>query len=177
MSTAGQYEFSQQQNRQLRSLAGKMSFVGFFSAAFGAIALLICLLTVAFIFQDRLPAGFREKAGEYMQKAQASLPEDLKNQASQYSLDRIPTGHNFLSGMAIFTGVTGLIFLLQGIWTRSSAASFQKIVDTRGNDIDHLMNAVGSLESMYRQIYLLLLAGLLGGLIAIGLTVYHYFGH
>ena len=79
--------------------------------------------------------------------------------------------------MAIFAGATGLIFLLQGIWTRSSSASFQKIVDTRGNDIDHLMNAVGSLESMYRQIYLLLLAGLLGGLIAIGLTVYHYFGH
>ena len=177
MSTAAKYEFTQEQNSQLRSLAGKMSFVGFFSAAFGVIALLTCLLTVAFIFQDRLPAGFRQKAGEYMQKAQASLPEDLKQQASQYSLDRIPTGHNFLSGVAIFTGDTGLIFLLQGIWTRSSAASFQKIVDTRGNDIEHLMNAVGSLQSMYGQIYLLLLAGLLGGLVAIGLTVYHYFGH
>jgi hypothetical protein len=91
--------------------------------AFGVIALLTCLLTVAFIFQDRLPAGFRQKAGEYMQKAQASLPEDLKQQTGQYSLDRIPTGHNFLAGVAIFTGVPGLIFLLQGIWTRSSATS------------------------------------------------------
>jgi hypothetical protein len=177
MSNAVQYEFTEQQNSQFRNLAGKMSFVGFFSAAFGVIALLTCILTIAFIFQDRLPAGFRERAGEYMQKAQASLPEDLKKQASQHSLDQIPTGHNFLSGLAIFTGITGLIFLLQGIWTRSSAASFQKIVHTRGNDIDHLMNAMGSLAAMYGQIYRLLLTGLLGGLIAIGLTVYHYFGH
>jgi hypothetical protein len=177
MATAVQYEFTQQQNSQLRSLAGKMSFVGIFSAAFGVIALLTCLLTVAFIFQDRLPAGFREKAGEYLKKAQASLPEDLKQQASEYALDRIPTGHHFLAGLAIFAGVTGLIFLLQGIWTRSSAASFQKIVDTEGNDIGHLMHAVGSLQSMYEQIYLLLLAGLLGGLVAIGLSLYHYFGH
>ena len=50
MSTAVKYEFTQEQNSQLRTLAGKMSFVGFFSAAFGVIALLICLLTVAFIF-------------------------------------------------------------------------------------------------------------------------------
>jgi hypothetical protein len=50
MSTGAQYEFTQQQNSQLRTLAGKMSFVGFFSTAFGVIALLICLLTVAFIF-------------------------------------------------------------------------------------------------------------------------------
>jgi hypothetical protein len=177
MSTAAQYEFTERENSQLRTLAGRMSFVGFFSAAFGVLALLTCLLTVLFIFHDRLPAGFREKAGEYLKKAQASLPEDLKNQASDYALDRIPTGHNFLTGVAIFTGVTGLIFLLQGIWTRSSAASFQKIVDTRGNDIGHLMSAVGSLESMYGQIYLLLLGGLLAGVIALGLTLYHYFGH
>jgi hypothetical protein len=177
MSPAAQYEFTEQQNSQLRNLAGKMRFVGFFSAAFGVIALITCLLTVAFLFRDRLPSGFREKAGEYWQKAQASLPDDLKKQAGDYALDKIPTGNNFLTGLAIFTGVTGLIFLLQGVWTRSSAASFQQIVDTKGNDIDHLMNAIDSLQSMYGQVHLLLLAGLLGGLVAIGLTLYHYFGH
>jgi hypothetical protein len=177
MSPTLQYEFTEQQNRELRNLAGKMRFVGFFSIAFGVIALITCLLTVAFLFRDRLPSGFREKAGEYLTKAQASLPDELKKQASDYALDKIPTGNNFLSGLAIFTGVTGLIFLLQGVWTRSAAASFQKIVDTRGDDISHLMNAVGSLQSMYGQVYLLLLAGLVGGLVAIGLTVYHYFGH
>ena len=177
MSTPGQYEFTEQQNRELRNLAGKMRFVGFFSIAFGVIALITCLLTVAFLFRDRLPSGFREKAGEYWKKAQASLPEDLKQQASDYALDKIPTGNNFLSGLAIFTGVTGLIFLLQGVWTRSAAAAFQTIVDTRGHDISHLMHAVGSLQSMYAQVYLLLLAaGLLGGLVALGLSLYKYFG-
>jgi hypothetical protein len=177
MSSTSQYEFTEQQNSQLRDLAGKMRFVGFFSAAFGVIALLTCLLTVAFLFRDRLPSGFREKAAEYLKKAQASLPDDLKQQASDYALDKIPTGNNFLTGVAIFTGVTGLIFLLQGVWTRSSAASFRQIVDTKGNDITHLMNAVGSLQSMYGQVHLLLVAGLLAGLAAIGLTLYHYFGH
>jgi hypothetical protein len=101
----------------------------------------------------------------------------MKKQASDYALDKIPTGNNFLSGLAIFTGVTGLIFLLQGVWTRSSAASFQKIVDTRGNDISHLMDAVGSLQAMYGQVHMLLVVGLLAGLAAIGLSLYHYFGH
>jgi hypothetical protein len=176
MSTAPSYEFNEQQNGQLRDLAGKMRFVGFFSAGFGLIALLTCILTVAFIFRDRLPNGFREKASEYLTKAQASLPEDLKKQASEYSLDKVPSDNKFLGGVAIFAGLTGLIFLLQGVRTRASARSFQIAVDTKGNDIANLMNAIDSLKSMYGQLYLLLLIGLLGGLVAIGLTVYHYFG-
>jgi hypothetical protein len=176
MSSAPQYEFTQQQNAEIGALAGKMRFVGFFSAAFGLLALLICLITVAFTFRDRLPSGFREKASDYLTKAQEKLPEDLKQQASNYSLDKIPTGHNFLVGIAVFAGVTGLVFLLQGLWTRSSAASFQKIVDTQSRDIDHLMNAVGSLRAMYGQIHLLLGAALLGGLVAVGLSLYRYFG-
>jgi hypothetical protein len=176
MSTAPQYEFSQQENTQIRDLAGKMRFVGFFSVAFGVMALLTCLLTVAFIFRDRLPSGYREKAGEFLKKAKDKLPDDLKEQAGEYALDKIPTDNGFLTGVAIFTGLTGLIFLLQGIWMRSSAASFRLIVDTKGKDITNLMNALGGLRAMYHQIYLLLLVGLLAGLVAIGLTVYHYFG-
>jgi hypothetical protein len=177
MSSASQYEFTEQQNSQISDLAGKMRFVGFFSVAFGVIALLACLLTVAFVYRDRLPAGYREKASEYLKKAQESLPDDLKKQASDYSLDKIPTDNSFLTGVAIFTGLVGLIFLLQGVWTRASAGSFQQIVDTKGNDITNLMNAVSSLQSMYGQVYLLLMLGLLGGVVAIGLTIYHYFGH
>ncbi len=78
-------------------------------------------------------------------------------------------------GVAIFCGVTGLFFLLQGVWVRSSAAAFRKIVDTQGNDITHLMNAVGALRTMYGLLYLLLAAALLGALVAIGLTAYMYF--
>jgi hypothetical protein len=170
-----QYEFTEEQNKQIASLAGSMRFVGFFSVIYGLVALLITLLAVLFIFRDRLPAGFREKAADYYQKAKANLPEDLKKQAEEYGVDKIPTNNNYLVGVAIFCGVTGAFFLLQGVWVRSSAASFQKIVDTRGNDISNLMNAVGSLGSMYGLLYLLLAVALLGGLVAIGLTVYMYF--
>jgi hypothetical protein len=175
MSSSGQYEFTEAQNRQLGSLAGKMRFVGLFSVLFGLFALLITLLTVLFIIRDRLPAGFREKAKEYYQKAKDKLPDDLKTQAEEYSLDKVPTDNSFLIGVAIFCGVTGLIFLLQGTWTRSSAGSFQKIVDTQGNDITNLMNAVDSLHTMYGLLYLLLAGALLGGLVAIALTLYRYF--
>src|SRR6516162_10912973 len=167
MSTSAQYEFTEDQNRQIGSLAGSMRFVGFCSVIYGVVALLITLLAVLFIFRDRLPAGFREKAADYYQKAKAKLPEDLQKQADDYAIDKIPTNNAFLVGVAIFCGVTGLFFLLQGIWARSSAASFQKIVDTKGNDIANLMNAVGALQSMYGQLYLLLMAGLLAGLVAI----------
>lgn len=176
MSSAPQHEFTQQQNVQIGDLAGKMRFVGFFSVAFGVLALLICLTTIAFTYRDRLPSGFREKASDYLAKVQEKLPEDLKQQASSYTLDKIPTNHNFLVGIAIFTGVTGLVFLLQGLWTRSSASSFQKIVDTQSHDIEHLMNAVGSLQAMYGQIRLLLGVAVLGGLLAVGLSLYRYFG-
>jgi hypothetical protein len=175
MSTTAQYEFTEEQNKQISSLAGSMRFVGFFSVIYGLVALLITLLAVLFIFRDRLPVGFREKAADYYEKAKASLPEDLKKQAETYALDKIPTNNNYLVGVAIFCGVTGLFFLLQGVWVRSSAASFQKIVDTRGNDITNLMNAIGSLGSMYGLLYLLLAVALLGGLVAIGLTIYMYF--
>jgi hypothetical protein len=175
MSTSAQYEFTEDQNKQIGSLAGSMRFVGFFSVVYGVVALLITLLAVLFIFRDRLPAGYREKAADYYQKAKAKLPEDLQKQGEEYGVDKIPTNNNFLVGVAIFCGVTGLFFLLQGVWARSSAASFQKIVDTRGNDITNLMNAVGALKTMYGLLYLLLAAALLGAVVAIGLTVYMYF--
>lgn len=175
MSSLPQYEFTHEQNEALADLAGKMRFVGFFSVLFGLLGLLICLFTVLFLFQDRIPADFRDKATTYWKKAHDSLPEDLKKQAADYTLDRIPRNNSFLIGLAIFTGVAGLIFFLQGVWTRSAGSSFRKIVRTEGRDISHLMNAVGSLRSMYGQVYLLLMLALLAGLIAVGLTAWKYY--
>jgi len=170
MSTAPQYEFTNEQNAEIGNLAGKMRFVGFFSVAFGVLALLICLMSVLYLFSDQLPKGFRDKVKDYYAKAKDKVPEEI-------SLEKIPKSNDFLTGVAVFAGVTGLIFFLQGIWTRSAGGSFQKIVDTKGDDVNHLMSAIGSLRAMYGQVYLLLMAALLGDLLAVGLTVYHYFGH
>lgn len=174
MSSIAQFEFSQEQNKEITDLAGKMRFVGLISLLFGLFALLITVLVLAFIFRDRLPPGFRAKAKDYLQKVKEKIPDDLKQQAEEYSLDKVPTDNSFLWGVGIFSGVTGLIFTLQGGWSRSAAASFQKIADTKGSDITHLMRALGSLRSMYGMVSSLLTLAIVAAVIAIGLTVYHY---
>jgi len=49
--------------------------------------------------------------------------------------------------------------LLIGIWTTKAASSFRMIVDTKGHDIPHLMNAIISLRKLYTlQFWLLIIA-------------------
>ncbi len=53
----------------------------------------------------------------------------------------------------------GLFFLLIGIWTRDAGSSFRQIVDSQGNDIRNLMDAMGSLKKLYTlQFWLLVIA-------------------
>jgi len=49
--------------------------------------------------------------------------------------------------------------LLIGLWTVNAASSFRMIVDTKGHDIPHLMNALLSLRKLYTlQFWLLIIA-------------------
>jgi hypothetical protein len=169
-----QYEFTGDQNQLIGSLAGKMRFVGLFAVILGVINLLLALLVVAAVYRDRLPADWMTKTKDYLGKARDKLPGDVKKQAEEYSLDKLPP-NNHLWGIALDLGVVGLFFLLMGVWTRSAAASFRRIVDTRGNDIANLMNGLGALHSMYSFLYLLLVAILLLGLVSLGLTIYQHF--
>ena len=68
-----------------------------------------------------------------------------------------------------------MFYLLLGNWTRSAAGSFKKIVDTRGSDIKHLMEGMGSLHRMYSLLYVLLVLVLLAGVVSLGLTFYKYY--
>ena len=45
--------------------------------------------------------------------------------------------------------VQGVLMVFIGVWTRSSARSFQLVVDTKGSDIPNLMNALGELRRLY----------------------------
>jgi hypothetical protein len=171
---SSQYEFTQDQNKLIGSLASKMGFVGLFAILLGVINLIIALLVVAAVYRDRIPADWKAKTNEYLEKAREKLPEDMRKQAADYSLDKLPA-NNHLWGLAINAAVVGVFYLLMGVWTRSAGASFQKIVDTRGSDITHLMNGMGSLHSMYSLIYILLILVLLFGLISLALTLYHAF--
>ena len=168
------YEFSSDQNKLIGSLAGKMNFVGLLAVILGVLNLLVALLVVVAVYRDRIPADWKAKTKEYVEKAREKLPEDVRKEAEQYSLDKLPA-NDHLWGIAIGAGATGLFYLLLGIWTRSAAGSFRKIVDTRGNDIRNLMDGLGSLHRMYSLLYTLLVLILLAGVVALGLTLYRYY--
>jgi len=69
-------------------------------------------------------------------------------------------------------GSATLLCLSIGFWTASSAKSFRKIVESTNRDIWHLMNALGTLHSMYSLLRTLVIASLV--LLAIGLVLYGY---
>ena len=85
------YEFTGEQNTLIERLAGKMSFVGLISVVFGVLYLLSAVMLLGFIFQDRLPPDVVQR-----------IPDEVRSQ--------VPTG-NYLWGVAIQTGVAGLIFM------------------------------------------------------------------
>jgi hypothetical protein len=171
MSTGRQYEFSQDENVLIGSLASKMSFVGLFANIVGVINILMALLVIGAIYSDKVPESWKAKSKEYIDK----LPEEYKKQAEELSVDKLPP-KNHLWGIALNTGVVGLFYLLMGTWTRSAAASFKQIVATQGQDISYLMKALDSLHSMYSLVYTLLVVTLIAGLVFLGLALYQRFG-
>jgi hypothetical protein len=162
MSSQPQYEFSQEENSLIGSLASKMSFVGLFFVVVGVINLLMAGLLVVAIYRSKIPDTWVNK-----------LPADAKKQVEEQAGSLPP--NNQLWGMTLNLGVVGVFYLLMGVWTRSAAASFKEIVQTQGRDISHLMRALSSLRSMYALLYMLLVITLLLGLALLGLALYQRF--
>jgi hypothetical protein len=79
----------------------------------------------------------------------------------------IQTGGGY--GPPIGLGAAALLCLCIGFWTGGSANSFRKIVETKNEDIWHLMNALGQLHSMYALLRTIILGSLV--LAVVGLTV------
>jgi hypothetical protein len=52
-------------------------------------------------------------------------------------------------GFPVILGAVALLAVMFGFWTGSASGSFRKIVETRNQDVWHLMNALGSLRKMY----------------------------
>lgn len=69
--------------------------------------------------------------------------------------------------------VQGLFAMFVGIWTRSAAGAFQRIVDTEGNDIGNLMHAVGELRRIYGLQRVLLIIALV--FFALGVILFFLF--
>lgn len=151
-----QFEFSEEQNTEFRGLAGKMSGVGGFLVIVGLVNLILAGLLVAAIYQDKLPADWVAK-----------LPAEAKTQ-----LASLPPANQLWPFVANGAAV-GLIYTLLGWWTRSAASSFRNVARKEGQDIDFIMDAVGSLRRLYGLIYTLLLFGLLLLVGVLGWSIYN----
>jgi hypothetical protein len=71
----------------------------------------------------------------------------------------------FFAGLIV--GAETAVVLFIGIWTFQATKSFRQIVDTKGNDMMHLMNALESLRKLYNLQFWLLIAGLVIFVLAI----------
>ncbi len=61
----------------------------------------------------------------------------------------------------------GIVLLLVGSWTKKAGTSFKQIVDSRGQDIRNLMDAMSSLRKLYTLQYWLLVIALIIVVIAL----------
>jgi hypothetical protein len=66
-------------------------------------------------------------------------------------------------------GAGTLLCLAIGFWTGGSARSFRRVVESKNEDVWHLMNALESLRNMYGMLRGIILLSLV--LIAVGLTL------
>ena len=61
--------------------------------------------------------------------------------------------------LMLYLPVVGMLILI-GVWTNSASSSFKMIVQTEGQDIMHLMSALGQLRKLYNLQFWLLVVGL-----------------
>ena len=70
---------------------------------------------------------------------------------------------------AIGLGAATVLCLAFGFWTSGSAKSFRKVVESRNEDVWHLMNALRKLHAMYSLMRTIILGSLV--LAVVGLAV------
>ncbi len=90
----------------------------------------------------------------------------------------VNTGDNTVRnyGPAIGLGSAALLCLCIGFWTGGAATSFRKVVETKNEDIWHMMNALGSLRAMYGLLRTLIFGALVLTMVGLGLVAFAMMG-
>jgi len=127
---SAQYEFTDEQNKQISALADAMRVT----------AGLMQLLGLAFVVFFAL-----------------SLIQAIQANAGY--------------GPPIGLGAAALLCLCIGFWTGSAVTSFRKIVETKNEDIWHLMNALSSLHNMYALLRTIILGSLVLAVVGLALVL------
>ncbi len=63
--------------------------------------------------------------------------------------------------------ISGVVYILIGVWTNNASSAFRRIVETSGSDIENLMGALGELRKLYTLQYWLLIIALIFIVIAL----------
>lgn len=162
MAFKPEYEFNQEQNQVIGSLASKMSLVGLFliliglGAAVLAVVGLLPLIGKAPTLPSEVPKEVADAFQRYQVYAQG-------NQEQLY--------YGVLAG-----ALQALILIMGGVYVRRSAKAFRQIVDSAGQDITHLISALTSLRGLFGILYSLLILGLLLALGMLGMRLWAQFG-
>lgn len=80
----------------------------------------------------------------------------------------IQTQGNYAPAAGLGAGT--LLCLSIGLWTGGSAHSFRRIVETKNEDVWHLMNALESLRNMYGMLRGIVLLSLVLLMVGLGVT-------
>jgi FtsH-binding integral membrane protein len=134
---SAQYEFNDEQNRQISGLTDAMRVVAGLMQLLGLAFVVLCALTAT---------------------------------------NAVNLGHLSGYGPPIGFGVAALLFLCIGFWTGGAATSFRRIVETKNEDVWHLMNAIGSLHSMYGLLRTIILGGLVLSVVAGAMIAFAWMG-
>jgi hypothetical protein len=132
---SAQYEFNDEQNRQISGLVDAMRVTAGLMQLMGLAFVVFCALAVA-------------------QAAQA--------------------GGGY--GPAVGLGAAALLCLCIGFWTGGAATSFRRIVETKNEDIWHLMNALGKLHNMYGLLRTIILGSLVLAVIGLAMVAFTLVG-
>jgi hypothetical protein len=82
----------------------------------------------------------------------------------------IQTQGNYAPAAGLGAGT--LLCLAIGFWTGGSAHSFRRIIETKNEDVWHLMNALESLRNMYGLLRGIVLLSLVLLMVGLGITGY-----
>lgn len=134
---SAQYEFNDEQNRQISALADSMRVVAGLMQLMGLAFVVLCAMSAATAVQGGGVSGY---------------------------------------GPAIGLGAGALLCLCIGFWTGGAATSFRKVVETKNEDVWHLMNALGSLHNMYGLLRTIILGSLVLAVVALALIAFTLMG-
>jgi hypothetical protein len=82
----------------------------------------------------------------------------------------VETNGNYAPAAGLGAGT--LLCLAIGFWTGGSAHSFRRIVETKNEDVWHLMNALESLRNMYAMLRGIVLLSLVLLMVGLGVTAF-----